>query len=70
MPTSGSTGVPKAVRLTFGNVAAAVSASQARLGNGAGDRWLLALPLHHVGGLSVLWRSAAAGGAVVLQTPF
>ena len=30
VPTSGSTGVPKAVRLTSGNVAAAVSASQAR----------------------------------------
>jgi O-succinylbenzoic acid--CoA ligase len=70
VPTSGSTGVPKAVRLTSANVAAAVSASQARLGNGAGDRWLLALPLHHVGGLSVLWRSAAVGGAVVLQSPF
>jgi O-succinylbenzoic acid--CoA ligase len=70
VPTSGSTGVPKAVRLTTGNVAAAVSASQARLGNGPDDRWLLALPLHHVGGLSVLWRSAAVGAAVVLQSPF
>ncbi len=70
VPTSGSTGIPKAVRLTTANVTAAVSASQARLGNGAGDRWLLALPLHHVGGLSVLWRSAAVGGAVVVQAPF
>ena len=70
MPTSGSTGTPKPVRLTTANVAASVVAAQARLGNGAGDRWLLALPLHHVGGLSVLWRSAAAGGAVVPQAPF
>ncbi|MBA2337450.1 MAG: AMP-binding protein [Acidimicrobiia bacterium] len=68
--TSGSSGVPKPVRLTATNVAAAVAASRRRLGNGAGDRWLLTLPLHHVGGLSVLWRSAEAGGAVVVQAPF
>lgn len=68
--TSGSTGEPKPVRLTAGNVAAAVAASRRRLGNGPDDRWLLTLPLHHVGGLSVLWRSAQAGGAVVVQAPF
>ena len=33
---------------------------------GPGDRWLLDLPLHHVGGLAVLWRCALAGAAVVL----
>lgn len=68
--TSGSTGAPKPVRLTAGNVGAAVAASRRRLGNGPGDRWLLTLPLHHVGGLSVLWRSAQAGGVVVVQAPF
>lgn len=70
VPTSGTTGEPKPVRLTVANVSAAVAVSERRLGNDAGDRWLLTLPLHHVGGLSVLWRSAAAGGAVMLQTPF
>jgi O-succinylbenzoic acid--CoA ligase len=58
------------VRLTRGNVAAAVAASQQRLGNEAGDRWLLNLPLFHVGGLSVLWRSAAAAGTVVIHDDF
>jgi O-succinylbenzoic acid--CoA ligase len=70
VPTSGSSGEPRVVRITAGNVVAAVAASRARLGNGPADRWLLALPLFHVGGLSILWRSAEAGGAVVLHDGF
>lgn len=68
--TSGSTVGPRPVRLTVDNVAAAVAASQQRLGNDGDDRWLLNLPLFHVGGLSILWRSAAAGGAVVIHEEF
>ena len=68
--TSGSTVGPRPVRLTVSNVAAAVAASQLRLGNDEHDRWLLNLPLFHVGGLSVLWRSAAAGGTVVIHEEF
>lgn len=68
--TSGSSFGPRPVRLTYGNVAAAVAASQERLANDAGDRWLLTLPLFHVGGLSVLWRSAAARGTVVIHEEF
>jgi O-succinylbenzoic acid--CoA ligase len=68
--TSGSTGHRRAAVLTGRNVAAAVAASQERLGTDGDDRWLLVLPLFHVGGLSVLWRSAAAGGTVVLQQSF
>jgi len=68
--TSGSSGNPRPVRLTHGNVAAAVAASTERIGNGYEDRWLLTLPLFHVGGLSVLWRSAAVGGSVVLHSKF
>lgn len=68
--TSGSEAGPRACRITHGNVAAAVGASAQRLRNGAGDRWLLALPLFHIGGVSILWRSAAAGGCVVVQPRF
>jgi O-succinylbenzoic acid--CoA ligase len=68
--TSGSAGAPRAVRLTHGNVAASVAASAERLGNTGADRWLLNLPLHHIGGLSILWRSASAGGAVVVHDGF
>ena len=68
--TSGSSGAGRPVVLTGANVAASAAASQARLGNGPEDRWLGVLPLHHVGGLSLLWRSAREGGTVVLEERF
>lgn len=70
MLTSGTGGRPRPVRLTKANVVAAVAASARRLGNTARDRWLLTLPIFHMGGLSVLWRSAAAGGTVVVHRRF
>lgn len=70
IPTSGGRTAPRLVRLTGDNVNASIGASQKRLGNDASDRWLLCLPLHHVGGLSVLWRSFAAGGSVDLHAGF
>lgn len=68
--TSGSSGHPRGVVLTASNITAAVGASQRRLGNTSGDRWLLTLPLFHVGGLSVVWRSLSAGGSVEIQESF
>ncbi|MEA2022848.1 MAG: AMP-binding protein [Actinomycetota bacterium] len=70
VPTSGSSGRPRGVILTPGNVNAAVAASERRLGNDRGDRWLLTLPLFHVGGLSVVWRSLTTGGSIELHTGF
>jgi O-succinylbenzoic acid--CoA ligase len=70
VPTSGSSGSPRGVILTGRNVTAAVEASQRRLGNGPDDRWLLTLPLFHVGGLSILWRSLTAGGSIELHRHF
>ena len=64
--TSGSSGVPKGVRLTKSNWEAAASVSISRLGHGPESRWLCPLPLHHVGGLSIIFRTVAAGGAIVL----
>ena len=70
VPTSGSSGTPRGVLLTKQNIAAAIDASQRRLGNGPADRWLLTLPLSHVGGLSIVWRSLAAGGSIHLLPKF
>jgi O-succinylbenzoic acid--CoA ligase len=64
--TSGSSGAPKAVALSQRAFAAAAAASAQRLGWREADRWLLALPPAHVGGLSVLTRCLAARRAVVL----
>jgi O-succinylbenzoic acid--CoA ligase len=67
--TSGSSGGPRTVPLSYGNLSASVAASRVRLGNGSDDRWLATLPLHHIGGISVVLRSLEAGGVAVLS-PF
>ena len=67
--TSGTTRTPRPVELTFGNLAAHVRAAGAVLGTDPDERWLVPMPLSHVGGLMVLVRSAAAAGTVVLEPP-
>lgn len=64
--TSGSTGPPKAAVHTWGNHIASAAGSNANLPVQPGDRWLLSLPCHHVGGLAILVRCALGGGAVLL----
>jgi O-succinylbenzoic acid--CoA ligase len=68
--TSGSEGTHKGVVLTGANVAASVTGSRDRLGNGPDDAWLGVLPLFHVGGLSILWRQAEQAAPVVLEAEF
>lgn len=65
--TSGTGGAPKGVILTWANLEAAAAASAEVLGHTRRDRWLAVLPLYHVGGMSILFRSARQGGAVVLD---
>lgn len=57
--TSGSTGSPKGVVLTHAALAASTSAGIARLGATTGDRFTLALPVHHIAGIQILLRSWA-----------
>jgi O-succinylbenzoic acid--CoA ligase len=68
--TSGSAGGPKGVRLTKENWEATARASVDHLGHGPDDVWLLAMPLHHVGGLSIIVRSAYVGGSIRLLGGF
>ena len=68
--TSGTTGEPKPVELTFGNHAASAAASADALGVDPADRWLCPLPLHHVGGLGVLVRCAINHTTAVLHERF
>ena len=56
--TSGTTGEPRPVELTYGNVLANALGSAVALGLDRDERWLCPLPLSHVGGLMVLLRSA------------
>lgn len=68
--TSGTTGRPRGVRLTRDNLRAAAAASAEHLGHGADDNWLMAMPIHHVGGLSILVRQLFCGGSVTLLPLF
>ncbi len=68
--TSGTTGDPKGVRLTLANQHASALASSERLGAREYDRWLLCMPLYHVGGLAVLLRSALYATTVLLHERF
>ena len=56
--TSGTTGTPKGAILTYGNFWWSAMGSALNLGVHDDDRWLAPMPLFHVGGLSVLTRSA------------
>jgi O-succinylbenzoic acid--CoA ligase len=68
--TSGTSGKPKGVPLTFSNHFYSAMASAYRLGVDPNDIWLSCLPLYHVGGLAVIWRSCLYGTAVNLHPRF
>lgn len=62
VPTSGTTGEPKGVVLTHDAVRVAAEATNAALAvDPATDRWLVELPLAHVGGLGVVTRALLSG---------
>jgi o-succinylbenzoate---CoA ligase len=64
--TSGTTGRPRGVVLSRRAFVASARASAANLGWRDDDRWLLRLPVAHVGGLSVVTRCLLARRTVVL----
>jgi O-succinylbenzoic acid--CoA ligase len=65
--TSGTSGPAKPIPLSFRNWLWSALGSAAALGCPPDERWLCALPLNHVGGLSVLLRSAIAGTTAVVH---
>ncbi|MEO0562371.1 MAG: AMP-binding protein, partial [Chloroflexota bacterium] len=68
--TSGTTGQPKGAEITYGNHFASAMASAYRLGHHPTDHWLSILPLYHVGGLAVVFRSTLYGITIVLHQGF
>jgi O-succinylbenzoic acid--CoA ligase len=68
--TSGTTAGPRAVELTYGNWLWSGLGSAVALGVDPADRWLCTLPLAHVGGLSILVRSAIYATTVILHERF
>jgi len=70
LATSGSTGEPRIVSITTAQLFFSAMGSMIRLGHDLSDRWLCALPLHHVGGLSMLMRALWAGVTLEFAWPF
>ncbi len=70
MFTSGTTGQPKGVQLTLGNLVASATGSAFRLGVSQGDRWLDCLPAYHMGGLAPAVRCSLYGTTLVVQQSF
>ena len=68
--TTGTTGVPKGIYLTFGNIAAAVNNINSFIQNSKTDIELIALPLSHSFGLGRIRCVLSAGGTVVLSNGF
>ena len=68
--TSGTSGTPKAIELTYGNWLWSALGSAVALGLDPAERWLCALPLSHVGGLSIVMRSAIYATTAIVHERF
>lgn len=68
--TSGTTSAPRPVELTYGNLLWSALGSAVALGVDPRERWLCTLPLFHVGGLSILVRSAIYATTAVVHQRF
>src|SRR5580693_2917079 len=68
--TSGTTAKPRPVELSYGNFLWSALGSSVALGFDPRERWLCALPLSHVGGLSILLRSAIYATTAVIHERF
>ncbi len=68
--TSGTSGAARSVPLTYGNFLWSAIGSAVTLGLDPQERWLCTLPLVHIGGLSILIRSAIYGTTAVVHERF
>ena len=65
IPTSGSSGTPKAVALSAGALLASARSCHDFLGAKPGERWSLLLPVNHIAGINVLVRAMGLGTPVI-----
>jgi len=68
--TSGTTSAPRPVELSYGNLLWSALGSAVALGLDPRERWLCAMPVAHVGGLSILVRSAIYATTAVVHERF
>jgi o-succinylbenzoate---CoA ligase len=68
--TSGSSGTPEAIGLSYGNFLWSAVGSAFNIGVEPEDRWLCCLPLSHISGLGIVMRSVVYGTTAVLHDGF
>ncbi|HEX4753821.1 MAG TPA: AMP-binding protein, partial [Solirubrobacterales bacterium] len=68
--TSGSSGTPKPIGLTYGNFLWSAMGGAFNIGVDPADRWLCCVPLSHIAGLSIVMRSAIYGTTAVVHDGF
>jgi len=66
--TSGTSAKPKIAIHSFENHYYSALGANENMPLGPGDKWLLSLPLYHVGGLAILFRCFLAGATAVIHT--
>lgn len=64
--TSGSSGYPKCVPLTFDNIFASAQSVDSFINHKHSDIWLASLPFYHIGGFSIVTRTIIAGCSVAI----
>ena len=65
--TSGSTGFPKLVALSIANFIWSAHGSSENVAVDPTDTWLISLPLFHVGGMSIIFRTMLAGANAMIS---
>ena len=66
MFTSGSTGFPKCVQLTFDNLFFSAKSADCIIMHDTKDLWIASLPFYHIGGFSIISRSVISGCKILL----
>ncbi|POB14363.1 AMP-binding protein [Halobacteriovorax sp. DA5] len=64
--TSGSTGRPKGVRLSLESLLNSAQATVEHYHIAPNDNWALSLPLFHIGGIMIAWRSLIAASSLTI----
>jgi len=67
--TSGSSGLPKLAALTLDNLICNALGSNEVIKLQPGDCWSLSLPIFHVGGLGIVFRTLLAGSSLITTDP-
>ena len=67
--TSGSGGKPKPAVLSYGALYYSARGSNIHLHLRSNEKWLLSIPMYHVGGLGVIFRCLEAGATMVVAKP-